>query len=91
MAQPSYAIKYIGAYRIEAGTTYSSASILTAFPGATVMKAKTDVLGDTIKVAVNGSPMFHFEDNEECFIETGMTFTFNKAFTAAIGVYKAVV
>lgn len=91
MAQPAYAIQYLGAYRVEANIAYTSASILAAYPTATVMKAKLDDVKNSIKVSVNGAPMFEFTHNEEAYIVTGSTYTFSEAFTIAIGIYKAVV
>lgn len=99
MAQPvGYAFQYLGSVRVSAGVTYTSASILTIFPTANVMKAKIDHIGETkafvnefIRVSINGYPMFHFEDGEDCFIITGQSFVFDKDFTAAIGKYTVVV
>lgn len=87
MAQPSYAISYIGAMYAEADTPYTGAAILVAFPGATAMIMKTS----NIKVSVNNTEYFDLEYMEEGYLETGHTYRFNKPCTIAIGVYKAVV
>ena len=96
MAQP-VAIKYLGAVRVEAGLTYLAADIITAFTGANVLQAKSDIdlstgklKDDYINVAINGSPMFHFSDGDYCYIASGQSFVFDKDFTAAVGTYVAI-
>jgi len=97
MAQPT-AIQYLGAERITAGVTYLSADIITKYgAGTNVMQAKIDHKGDEktfihefVRVSINGSPMFHFEDGEYCYIATGQSFVFDQDFTAAIGKYVAI-
>lgn len=95
MAQP-IAMKYLGAVRVTASITYLSADIITMFPGANVIQAKLDpkddklLKDDFVRVALNGSPMFHFIDGEYCYIATGQKFVFDKNFTVAVGTYVAI-
>lgn len=95
MAQPT-AIRYLGAVRVTAGITYVSSDIIAAFVGANVLQAKLDPKNDKldkesfVRVAVSGSPMFHFVDGEYCYIASGQTFVFDKDFTAAVGTYVAI-
>ena len=94
MAQP-VAIKYLGAVRVEAGLIYLAADIITAFTGANVIQAKSDIvdgkLKDTyINVSINNSVMFHFENGETCYIASPQSFVFDKDFTAAVGTYVAI-
>lgn len=98
MANNVYAIKYLGTLRVEPNTTYTTANILTEFPGATVAKLFTDkdetwkpnTYLDYIGITIDDSPMINFKDGEEQYIETGQTFKFNKACSIAIGTYKVV-
>lgn len=90
MAQPSYAIKFLGTIRIEANAEITTASILATFTGATCCVLVTDKVGDFVNVGIDGYPMVHFQDRTEQFIETGQTFRFASACTLAIGIYKAV-
>ena len=96
MAQP-VAIKYLGAVRVTAGVTYLAADIITAFTGANVIQAKSDIdlltgkLKDTyINVSINNGVMFHFENGETCYIASPQSFVFDKDFTAAVGTYVAI-
>lgn len=96
MAQPT-AIKYLGAVRITAGVVYNASDIMTQYTGANVLQAKIDHVEDTkalvhefVRVSVNASPMFHFEDGETCVIASGQSFVFDKDFTAAVGTYVAI-
>jgi len=94
MAQP-VAIKYLGAVRVTAGLTYLAADIITAFTGANVIQAKSDIvdgkLKDTyINVSINNGVMFHFENGETCYIASPQSFVFDKDFTAAVGTYVAI-
>jgi hypothetical protein len=87
MAQPHHAIEYLGAIQVVAGTQYTSASVISAFPLATVMKMKTD----DVMVGINGGVMFHITYNDESYITTGKTYIFDKKCVIAVGIYKAVV
>ncbi len=93
MAQPAYAIKYLGAIRASANTPYTTASILAIFPTATVAKIKMDAGRENIKVgiSIDNYPMIIFGHNDEQYIQTGQTFTFDTDVTIAVGIYKAVV
>lgn len=91
MAQPLYAIQYLGAVRVAKNTQITTASLLVTFPGATVAKLSTDIPGDTVGISINNHPMANFKDTEEQFVVTGHTFEFSKVCTVKIGVYKAVV
>ena len=94
MAQP-VAIKYLGAVRVTAGVTYLAADIITAFTGANVIQAKSDILDGKLKdtyinVSINNGVMFHFENGETCYIASPQSFEFDKDFTAAVGTYVAI-
>ena len=85
MAQAT-AIEYLGAVKCLAGTQYTSASILTAFPTATVLKMKTD----DVQAGINGGVMFHINYDDESFLTTGKTYIFDKDCVIAVGIYKAI-
>jgi len=87
MAQPSYAIEYLGAKELLAGTDYTTASLLSEFPNATVIRMKSS----GIKVGINGGVMFPVDYGEESYLVTGKTFRFDNPCIVAIGIYKAVV
>ena len=94
MAQP-VAIKYLGAVRVEAGLIYLAADIITAFTGANVIQAKSDIIDGKLKdtyinVSINNGVMFHFENGETCYIASPQSFVFDKDFTAAVGTYVAI-
>jgi len=95
MAQSPYAIQYIGAIEVQAGVEYTSASIISTYPTATVMKLKQKTNasddGKPVRVSVNKSPMFEVAIDDESFIATGMTFVFSKDCIVAVGIYKVVV
>lgn len=86
MAQPQYAIEYLGAVNIKAGEAVTTADVLTTYPSATAMKMKTE----DVKVSVDGSAMFPVKYDDESYIITGKTFIFNKDCIVVIGIYKAV-
>ena len=85
-----FSIKYLGTVRVTANTDYTSGSILTTFPTATVAELCTDIPGDRVGISIDGYPMCHFHDDEEQYIESGQTFVFNKDCTLKIGIYKAI-
>lgn len=95
MVQPAYAIQYIGAVEVKAGVEYTSASILTDYPTATVIKLKQKTNqkddGNPVRVAVNKSPMFEVLFDDESYIATGTTYVFSKDCILAVGIYKAIV
>ena len=86
MSKPAIAIEYLGAIIVEPRTQYTSASVKTKYPTATVMKMKTA----GIKVTVDGSDMFPVSYDDESYIATGRTFMFSDACTIAIGRYVAI-
>ena len=86
MAQPMYAIEYLGAMEVKAGTAYTSASILAAFPTANAMQMRTD----GVNVAINGGVKFSTVYGESSFLATGKTYMFDKDAIAVIGTYKAI-
>jgi hypothetical protein len=90
MAQPVYAIRYLGTVRVVKNTKYTTASLLLSFAGATVAKLSTDISGDTVGITVNNTPMAKYKDGEEQYVQTGDTFEFDKDCTLKIGLYKAV-
>lgn len=91
MAQPLYAIQYLGTVRVTKNIAYTTASILASFVGATVAKLSTDIKNDSVGITINGNVMAQFYDGEEQYVVTGFTFTFSKDCTMKIGIYKAVV
>lgn len=87
MAQPQYAVEYLGAEFINKGETYSSATIKTKYPTATMMKMKTE----GVEVSINGTTMFATTYDGENYLPTvASTFIFNKNCIIAIGRYVAV-
>lgn len=86
MAQPHYAIKYLGSFKADKGVNYTSASLLDTFPTATVVKIKTA----GVSVSVNGHPMFLTSFDDENHIVTGQNYTFDRDCILAVGVYVAV-
>lgn len=86
MAQPSYAIEYMGAISAKRGKVYTSEEVLSAFPNATCMKMKTS----DVSVSVNATDAFLTNFDDESFITTGHTYIFSKDCVIAIGKYKAV-
>lgn len=86
MAQPAYAIEYLGAISAKSGKVYTSASVITAYPTATCMQMKTD----GVSVSVNGSDAFLTSFDDESFITSGHTYIFTKDCVIAVGKYRAV-
>ena len=86
MSKPATVIEYLGAIIAEPRKQYTSASVLTKYPTANVMKMKTS----GIKVTVDGSDMFPVSYDDESYITTGRTFMFSDACTIAIGRYVAI-
>ena len=86
MSKPAIVIEYLGAIVAEPRKQYTSASVLSKYPNATVMKMKTE----GIKSGVDGSDMFPVSYDDESFIATGRTFIFSDACTIAIGRYVAI-
>ena len=83
MSQPTHIIEYLGAIIVEPRKQYTSASVLTKYPTANVMKMKTS----GIKAGVDGSDMFTVSYDDESYIATGRTFIFSDACTIVIGRY----
>lgn len=86
MAQ-HHAIDYLGALAVNKGQQYTSASITSAYPTATVLKIKTD----KVSVSINGGVQFLTSFDDESFLSTGKTYIFDKDCIVAVGIYKAVV
>ena len=86
MSKPAIAIEYLGAIIVEPRTQYTSASVISKYPTATVMKMKTS----GIKAGVDGSDMFTVSYDDESYIATGRTFIFSGACTIAIGRYVVI-
>lgn len=86
MSKPAIVIEYLGAIIAEPRKQYTSASVLSKYPNATVMKMKTE----GIKAGVDGSDMFPVSYDDESYITTGRTFIFSDACTIAIGRYVAI-
>lgn len=97
MAQPAYAIEYLGAVQVLAGTQYTSASILTTYPTATVLKMDSKKIESgkyvdyPVRCSINGGIMFNIQDGDESYLTTGKTFIFDTNCTIIVGIYKAVV
>ena len=85
MAQ-HHAIDYLGALAVNKGQQYTSASIISAYPTATVLKIKTD----KVSVSINGGVQFLTSFDDESFLSTGKTYIFDKDCIVAIGIYKAI-
>jgi hypothetical protein len=86
MTQP-HAIEYMGAVALEGNKSYTSTSILTAFPTANVMKMKTT----GVAVSINGTAMFETSFDDESYISsTSKSYIFNKNCVIAIGKYIAI-
>ena len=86
MAQPHYAIQYLGAVSIKGGQLYTSTEVLNAYNTANMMKMKSK----EVKVSVNGSDMFTTSYDDESFIESGHSYIFDRDCTIAIGKYIAI-
>ena len=85
MAQ-HHAIDYLGALAVNKGQQYTSASIASAYPTATVLKIKTD----KVSVSINGGVQFLTSFDDESFLSTGKTYIFDKDCIVAVGIYKAI-
>jgi hypothetical protein len=83
MAQPHYAVEYLGAITAEQGKMYTSASVITSYTAANMMKMKTS----GVNVSVNNSDMFPVDLNDESYITSGHTYIFDRKCTIAIGKY----
>ena len=86
MAQPLYAIEYLGAIEASKNTAVTSASVLTLYPTATVLKIKTA----RVSVSVDDSVMFPTDYNDESYLVTGHSYTFSKDCIVAVGIYRGV-
>lgn len=86
MAQPNYAIEYLGAMFVPGKTPVTTASLLIIYPTATVIKMKCR----DVKVSVDNSDMFEVSFDDESYLATGHTYTFSKDCMVAIGIYKAI-
>lgn len=93
MAQPT-SIEYLGALVVKAGAQYTSDSILTTYPTATVIKIKPFTLDGYktigVRANINGGAMFPVKYDDESFINIGKTYIFDKDCIIAVGIYKAV-
>lgn len=81
-----HAIDYLGAMAVNKGQQYTSASIITAYPTATVLKMKTD----KVSVSINGGVQFLTSFDDESYLSTGKTYIFDKDCIVAIGLYKVI-
>lgn len=81
-----HAIDYLGAMAVNKGQQYTSASIITAYPTATVLKIKTD----KVSVSINGGVQFLTSFDDESYLSAGKTYIFDKDCIVAIGIYKAI-
>lgn len=95
MAQPAYAIEYLGAIRVTAGTPITSATIAAAFPTATALKM--DALDENgksqwVRVSIDGGVQFDVAHGEESYLNSSVskTYRFSRDCTIVVGVYKAV-
>ena len=81
-----HAIDYLGALAVNKGQQYTSASIITSYPTATVLKMKTD----KVSVSINGGVQFLTSFDDESYLATGKTYIFDKDCIVAIGIYKVI-
>lgn len=81
-----HAIDYLGALAVSKGQQYTSASIVSAYPTATVLKIKTD----KVSVSINGGVQFLTSFDDESYLSAGKTYIFDKDCIVAIGIYKAI-
>lgn len=81
-----HAIDYLGAMSVNKGQQYTSASIISAYPTATVLKIKTD----KVSVSINGGVQFLTSFDDESYLSTGKTYIFDKDCIVAFGIYKAI-
>lgn len=86
MAQPAYAIEYLGAMSAKANVVVTSASLLALYPTATVVKIKTS----GVSVSVNNTDRFPVVYDDESYLKTGKTYLFSKDCVVAVGIYKAI-
>ena len=93
MAQPNYAIQYLGSFVVAKGEAYTSAEILAIYPLGTVLKI-AKISGDNIKeginVSINGTPAFPTYEGQESYLASGATYVFSKDCVLAVGIYKAI-
>lgn len=81
-----HAIDYLGALAVNKGQQYTSDSITSAYPTATVLKIKTD----KVSVSINGGVQFLTSFDDESYLSAGKTYIFDKDCIVAIGIYKAI-
>lgn len=87
MAQPSYAIEYLGAVEVSRGVAVTTASLLVLFPTATVVKLKCK---SGANVSINGGVQFPIDYNDESYLTTGKTFLFDTDCVIVVGIYRAI-
>lgn len=80
-----HAIDYLGAMAVDKGQPYTSDSIITAYPTATVLKMKTNGVSVSI-----GGVKFLTSFDDELYLTAGKTYIFDKDCIVAIGIYKAI-
>ena len=85
MYQP-IAIEYLGAVEAKRNVEVTSASIIALYPTANVIKMKTK----NIKATVNHSVLFHIDYNEENYLETGNTYSFDGDCVFVVGKYVVI-
>lgn len=81
-----HAIDYLGAMAVDKGQPYTSDSIISAYPTATVLKMKTN----GVSVSINGGVQFLTSFDDESYLTAGKTYIFDKDCIVAIGIYKAI-
>jgi hypothetical protein len=86
MAQPNYAIEYIGAVEAKKNLEVTSTGLLATFPTATVIKMKTA----GVRASVNDSVMFLVDYNDESYLVAGNKYMFDKDCVIAVGKYRVV-
>ena len=86
MAQPHYVVEYLGAMTLKAGQLYTTASIMSTYPTANMMKMKSE----GIKVSIGGTDAFLISFDDESYITTGKTYIFSEQCTVVIGRYVSV-
>ena len=86
MAQPSYAVHYLGGVSAKSKEVLTSTSILTDFPTATCLIMKTN----GVKVSIDGTDAFPVDYGEITYLETGHSYIFTKDCSLSVGKFKVI-
>lgn len=86
MAIQTDAIEALGGFQCVANTPTTTASILTAFPTATITKIKTE----GVMLSIDGTVKFSATYDAISNLQTGHTLIFDKDTTLMVGKYVTV-